>query len=151
MWSWWIKSLESDEWLDFIEMLDVYKISNEIWSNETLKEFSLEKIIDFLIFNWFLWEKADNISYLFDNTLICLSEIYTDFRKNNFLDYEYFENIEKFSSDKKSLEYLLKWLEDIKNQVPDKDWIREIFKLKSWNPEWLKHIDNLIFEIKKEL
>ena len=67
-----------------------------------------------------------------------------------------FSKLEKFSSDKKSLKYLIDYLTNIYNKIPDEDGEREIVDL--WyddgqNPnyeEWYNHLGSLIEKLKAE-
>ena len=67
-----------------------------------------------------------------------------------------FSKLEKFSSDKKSLKYLIDYLTNIYNKVPDEDGEREIVDLwydNGQNPsyeEWYNHLGSLIEKLKFE-
>lgn len=60
------------------------------------------------------------------------------------------KRVKSFSGDKKSFEFLLQYLMDIKNEVPDKDNEREIVEL--WKDsdvyqEWDENLNDLIKQI----
>ena len=157
MGAWGIKALESDEGLDVVDVLREYL---EEFKNK--KVITLKEIIDLMIEEGMLGETFEDIDFLYDNTAIAISELYFDFKENGKLDYDYddeettFSKLEKFSSDKKSLKYLIDYLTNIYNKVPDEDGEREIVDL--WyenrqNPnyeEWYNHLGSLIEKLKAE-
>ena len=157
MGAWGIKALESDEGLDVVDVLREY-----LEKFEDKKDITLKEIIDLMIEEGMLGETFEDIDFLYDNTAIAISELYFDFKENGKLDYDYddeettFSKLEKFSSDKKSLKYLIDYLTNIYNKVPDEDGEREIVDL--WyndgqNPsyeEWYNHLGSLIEKLKAE-
>ena len=157
MGAWGIKALESDEGLDVVDVLREY-----LEKFEDKKDITLKEIIDLMIEEGMLGETFEDIDFLYDNTAIAISELYFDFKENGKLDYDYddeettFSKLEKFSSDKKSLKYLIDYLTNIYNKVPDEDGEREIVDL--WyddgqNPnyeEWYNHLGSLIEKLKSE-
>ena len=157
MGAWGIKALESDEGLDVVDVLREYL---EEFKNK--KVITLKEIIDLMIEEGMLGETFEDIDFLYDNTAIAISELYFDFKENGKLDYDYddeettFSKLEKFSSDKKSLKYLIDYLTNIYNKVPDEDGEREIVDLwyeNGQNPnydEWYNHLKALIEKLKVE-
>ena len=157
MGAWGIKALESDEGLDVVDILREY-----LEKFEDKKEITLKEIIDLMIEEGMLGETFEDIDFLYDNTAIAISELYFDFKENGKLDYDYddeettFSKLEKFSSDKKSLKYLIDYLTNIYNKVPDEDGEREIVELwyeNGQNPnyeEWYNHLCSLIEKLKSE-
>ena len=157
MGAWGIKALESDEGLDVVDVLREY-----LEEFEDKKEITLKEIIDLMIEEGMLGETFEDIDFLYDNTAIAISELYFDFKENGKLDYDYddeettFSKLEKFSSDKKSLKYLIDYLTNIYNKVPDEDGEREIVELwyeNGQNPnyeEWYNHLGSLIEKLKAE-
>ena len=157
MGAWGIKALESDEGLDVVDVLREY-----LEEFEDKKEITLKEIIDLMIEEGMLGETFEDIDFLYDNTAIAISELYFDFKENGKLDYDYddeettFSKLEKFSSDKKSLKYLIDYLTNIYNKVPDEDGEREIVDLwydNGQNPnyeEWYNHLGSLIEKLKAE-
>ena len=155
MGAWGIKALESDEGLDVVDVLREY-----LEEFEDKKEITLKEIIDLMIEEGMLGETFEDIDFLYDNTAIAISELYFDFKENGKLDYDYddeettFSKLEKFSSDKKSLKYLIDYLTNIYNKVPDEDGEREIVELwyeNGQNPnyeEWYNHLGSLIEKLK---
>lgn len=151
MGAWGIKALESDEGLDVVDVLREY-----LEEFEDKKEITLKEIIDLMIEEGMLGETFEEIEFLYDNTAMAVSELYFDFKENGKLDYDYddeettFSKLEKFSSDKKSLKYLIDYLTNIYNKVPDEDEEREIVELwyeNGQNPnyeEWYNHLGSLI-------
>ena len=159
MGAWGIKALESDEGLDVVDVLREY-----LEEFEDKKEITLKEIIDLMIEEGMLGETFEEIEFLYDNTAMAVSELYFDFKENGKLDYDYddadeettFSKLEKFSSDKKSLKYLIDYLTNIYNKVPDEDGEREIVELwyeNGQNPnyeEWYNHLGSLIEKLKSE-
>ena len=157
MGAWGIKALESDEGLDVVDILREY-----LEKFEDKKEITLKEIIDLMIEEGTLGETFEDIDFLYDNTAIAISELYFDIKENGKLDYDYddeettFSKLEKFSSDKKSLKYLIDYLTNIYNKVPDEDGEREIVELwyeNGQNPnyeEWYNHLCSLIEKLKAE-
>ena len=157
MGAWGIKALESDEGLDVVDVLREY-----LEEFEDKKEITLKEIINLMIEEGMLGETFEEIEFLYDSTAMAVSELYFDFKENGKLDYDYddeettFSKLEKFSSDKKSLKYLIDYLSNIYNKVPDEDGEREIVDL--WyddgqNPsyeEWYNHLGSLIEKLKSE-
>lgn len=155
MGAWGIKTLESDEGLDVVDILREYL---EGFKNK--KVITLKEIIDLMIEEGMLGETLEEIEFLYDNTAIAISELYFDFKENGKLDYDdeeedetTFSKLEKFSSDKKSLKYLIDYLTNIYNKVPDEDGEREIVELwkesNHWE-SWDKHLDYLIERLQQE-
>ena len=157
MGAWGIKALESDEGLDVVDVLREY-----LEKFEDKKDITLKEIIDLMIEEGMLGETFEEIEFLYDNTAMAVSELYFDFKENGKLDYDYddeettFSKLEKFSSDKKSLKYLIDYLTNIYNKVPDEDGEREIVDLwydNGQNPnyeEWYNHLGSLIEKLKAE-
>jgi hypothetical protein len=158
MGAWGIKALESDEGLDVVDVLREYL---EGFKNK--KVITLKEIINLMIEEGMLGETFEDIDFLYDNTAIAISELYFDFKENGKLDYDdeeedetTFSKLEKFSSDKKSLKYLIDYLTNIYNKVPDEDGEREIVDLwydNGQNPsyeEWYNHLKSLIEKLKVE-
>ena len=157
MGAWGIKALESDEGLDVVDVLREY-----LEEFEDKKEITLKEIIDLMIEEGMLGETFEEIEFLYDSTAMAVSELYFDFKENGKLDYDYddeettFSKLEKFSSDKKSLKYLIDYLTNIYNKVPDEDEEREIVELwyeNGQNPnyeEWYNHLGSLIEKLKSE-
>lgn len=109
MGAWGIKALESDEGLDVVDVLREYL---EGFKNKRV--ITLKEIINLMIEQGMLGETLEEIEFLYDNTAIAISELYFDFKENGKLDYDdeeedetTFSKLEKFSSDKKSLKYLI--------------------------------------------
>lgn len=137
MGAWGIKALESDEGLDVVDVLREYL---EGFKNKRV--ITLKEIINLMIEQGMLGETL---------------------KENGKLDYDdeeedetTFSKLEKFSSDKKSLKYLIDYLTNIYNKVPDEDGEREIVDLwydNGQNPsyeEWYNHLKSLIEKLKVE-
>lgn len=156
MGAWGVKALESDEGLDLICFLEDY-ISN---IEKKYVDFELSEILEILKGN-LLGNSVEEIDFLYDNTAIGLAELYIGFCENGKISFDNEDetlNLEKrvktFSAEIRSLKYLHNYLINIKNEVPDKDGIRECVELwkesSSWK-EWKIHLDRLILKLEKEI
>jgi hypothetical protein len=153
MGAWGFKALESDEGLDVVDFLKDH-IPNDL--NFKLSEMIFELKGELLAETF---EKED-IDFLYDTTAIAIAELYFMFKDTGELDYDddnnekSLKNIKTFTANKESLEYILKYLMDIKNEVPDKDGEREIVILwrasKHWK-EWEDHLNELIKRMDDEI
>jgi hypothetical protein len=148
MGSWGIKALESDNGLDVIDFLKEHIPHDFNWK--------LSKIISELK-GELLGETFDEIDFLYDNTAMAIAELYFMFKDTGELNYDddkeerSLKNIKTFTADKKSLEYILKYLTDIKNNVPDEDGVREMTELWGDDEEWQNHLDELIKRMNDEI
>jgi len=147
MGAWGVKAFQSDEGLDVIDIL----------TNDYLPEHSvmdLGEIIDLMKEEVMLGADFSQIDFLFDNTAMALAELYFQWKDDGKLDYDTKEHIwdkvTNFIASKEDISFLLKQLNDIKNEVPDEDGIQESVEL--WkskdngeiNPKWLEHLNQLI-------
>ena len=150
MGAWGVKALESDNGLDIIYILESFYFKKT--------ELTLSEIIAKLINEGFLSNNRDDIDFLYDNTIVSLAELIFMFKENGELDYDNedekisLRNKTHFHSDKKSLEFILQFLKDIKNEKPDVDGQREYVEL--WKEsdsyeKWKQHIEHLITELIK--
>ena len=150
MGAWGYKALESDEGLDVVDFL-----RDRIPEN---LEFDLAGIIDAMKSGGFFGASFDDIDFFYDHSAMALAELYLMFLDTGTLDYENDEedegpalsDIKVFRADPDSLLFLLRYLQDIRNEVPDEDDEREIVELwrdsKSWK-EWKANLDNLAARI----
>lgn len=158
MGAWGIKALDSDNGLDVVDILREY-----LEKFEDKKELTLKELINLMIEEGMIGKTFEDIDFLYDNTVMAISELYFDFKETGKLDYDdedeeesTFSKLERFSSDKESLKYLIDYLTDIYNNVPDKDGSREIVDLwydEGENPnynEWYNHLTSLIEKLKVE-
>ncbi len=147
MGAWGIKALESDDGLDMIGILtDEYLLKHS--------ELNLDEILDLMKREGMLGEGLSDIDFLYDNTAMALAELYFQWKDDGRLNYDTDKNIwckvTDFTASKKALDFLLRQLTDIKNEVPDADGTRESVEL--WKDEdsgeidleWSKHLDRLI-------
>jgi hypothetical protein len=141
MGSWGIKALENDAGLDIIHIIsETYQEKSEI----KLSEIILDR-------NYFPEDYRNNIDYYYDVSAMVLTEIYLDFKEKGSTDLQKLEHIESIVADKKSIQFLLQMLYDIRDEKPDQDGMRELTVLwkesKLWN-EWQAHLLDLIFQMK---
>lgn len=160
MGSWGYKALESDAGLDVVDFISDY-ISHKHPNTEQVS-LSLSELIDTMKENGFFGETFTEIDFYFDNSAMALTELYLMFKTTGFLDYEDEDNealdlkkrVKAFSGDPESFDFLLHYLRDIQNEVPDEDEEREIVELwresENYN-EWKENLDYLVKEIEAEI
>jgi hypothetical protein len=107
-----------------------------------------------------LGDNIEDIDFLYDNTAMSIAELYFMFKDNGKLEYEddddkkSLDKIKSFTADENSLKYILKYLKDIRDEVPDADDEREIIELMRESDdyeEWDKHLNKLIERINEEI
>jgi hypothetical protein len=152
MGAWGVKALQSDAGLDIIDLIeDLFRAKDEIVMSEVISNLVKEDGLSL---------DLKRIEFFFDNTAMALSELYLEYKQNGEVRFENEDpelslNLKKsLLIDKGTLLLLLRYLEDIKNEVPDEDGIREIVEL--WKDsdvweEWKAHLLNLHKEIANEL
>ena len=151
MGAWGIKALESDEGLDVVDYLTEY-----IPKHYDLK---LSEVIAAMKDEGFFGEDFEDIEFFFDHSAMTLSELYLIYSDTGKLDYDddeedekVFSKIRSFSADNKSIDFLLRYLTDIRDQVPDVDGEREIVELwkdSSEYQQWNEHLLWLINRLNK--
>lgn len=153
MGAWGIKALESDEGLDVIDFLT----ENYLPEHTTLK---MEEIISALKGEGFFGETFEEIDFFYDHTALTLAELYVEWLDTGKLDYDdkdeetvIWSKVSDFTVSRNALDFLLRYLYDIRNEVPDEDDEREIVELwkdsNSWE-EWSNHLDILIQRLEQE-
>lgn len=147
MGAWGVKALESDEGLDAIDIL----------TNEYVPEhpvLDLGEIIELMKEEVMLGADFSQIDFLFDNTAMALAELYFQWKDGGKLEYgteeSVWNKVTGFTASKEALDFLLRQLTDIKNEVPDEDGEREIVELWRDSNEWSNHLDILIQRLEQE-
>ena len=152
MGAWGFKALESDEGLDVIDFLEA------LYNNKD--KLILSQIISGLLNKGFLSPDMNEIDFFYDNTAMSLAELFLMFKEEGALNYDNeadnlsLRNEKFFEADKKSLEFILQYLIDIKNEKPEEDGTRETVEL--WrdsdsSEEWKVPLNYLIEGLNKEL
>ncbi|MDJ1482284.1 DUF4259 domain-containing protein [Cytophagaceae bacterium YF14B1] len=137
MGSWGIKALESDEGLDILDFFTEY--------TESHSDIHLGELIDFYIAEGFLPADTTDIDYLYDKTAIALAELFTDYQQYPELEFgEEKLNITSFTGTQEAILYLIRFLEDILNEKPDEDGIREYAELYREVKGWKEHMQELL-------
>lgn len=156
MGAWGHKALDSDEGLDVVDFIVGY-----ISESSGHVDLYLTDLVAKMKEDGFLGKTVDDIDFFYDNSAMALTELYFMFKEKGELDYDDEEEnlnlrqrVKSFFGNKSSLEFLLKCLEDIKNEGPDKDGEREIGAL--WRDsdsydDWQAHLDYLIIRLKEEI
>ena len=125
MGAWGYKALESDDGLDVIDFLRVHISKSTDWK--------MSEIITAMRANGFFGETFEDIAYYYDNSAMALAELYITFNDDGKLHYRdenapdglAFGKLRSFTADTESLRFLLRYLTDIRDEVPDKDGMRE--------------------------
>ncbi len=159
MGAWGYKALESDAGLDVVDFISDY-ISTK-YPTTTPVHLTLSALISTMKESGFLGATFTDIDFYYDNTAMALAELYLMFKTTGQLAYENEEEetrdlkkrVVAFTADKTSIRFLLQYLTDIKNEVPDEEGSREIVLL--WKdaasyPQWEKHLNDLIEALKAE-
>lgn len=151
MGAWGYKALESDEGLDVVDFLQGY-VQNHLDSNHL----KLSEIVTTMKNSGFFGETFDDIDFFYDTSAMALAELYLMYLDTGrFYDAESeFIKVRSFTADEESLKFILRYLTDIRDEVPDADNIREIVELwrdsESWS-EWKSNLEFLISRIEKEV
>jgi len=158
MGAWGYEALESDSGLDVVDFLGDYIASNYKENDVHLK---LSEVIAEMKKNDFIGDTYENIDFFYDNSVMALCELYLMFKTSRMIIYEDDEDqsrdlkkrVKSFEGDKESIKYLVQYLKNIDNEVPDEDGEREIAVLwkesDSWD-EWKSHLNSLITNMEKE-
>lgn len=142
--------MESDEGLDVIDVLTAEYLPTHTTLN-------LGEMIALLKGN-LLGDSFEQSDFLYDNTAMAVAELYLSWLDTKKLEYDGEEfhiwaNVVDFSADKAALDVLLRYLHDIKNEVPDEDDEREVVELwresDCWE-DWSRHLDTLIARLEQE-
>lgn len=156
MGAWGIKALESDNGLDVIDALEDYIAQKP----EGKVELTLGEIIA-TFKGGLLGDRIEEIDFLYDNNAMALAELYLDFSETGEMNYDNEETekslrdrVKSFTADQASIAFVLRYLTDIRDEVPDDDGEREIVELwresDSWD-QWWAHLQQLIQQLEKEI
>lgn len=146
MGAWGISALQSDEGLDVLNFLEETCLPG----HTALK---LEEIIDSMKGEGFFGETFEEIDFFYDQSALALTELYLDWLDTGkFPDGESWDHIREFAASGEALGFLLRYLHDIRDEVPDEDGEREIVELrKNSRDEWSAHLDTLIQKLEKQI
>lgn len=146
MGAWGISALQSDEGLDVLNFLEETCLPG----HTALK---LEEIIDSMKGEGFFGETFEEIDFFYDQSALALTELYLDWLDTGkFPDGESWDHIREFTASGEALGFLLRYLHDIRDEVPDEDGEREIVELwKNSRDEWSAHLDTLIQKLEKQI
>lgn len=144
MGAWGIRALESDNGLDVIDFLTKYYLPERT-------AIKMEDIISELKEEGLFGETFEQIDFLYDNTAMALAELYLEWLDTGKLEYgvetSVWTKVTDFTVSQDARDFLLRYLRDIRNEVPDENDEREIVELwrdsGSWE-EWSNHLDMLI-------
>lgn len=156
MGAWGIKALESDDGLDVIDALEDYITQKP----EEKVELTLGEVIAELKGS-LLGDGMEQVDFLYDNTAMALAELYLDFSETGEMNYDNEETekslrnrVKSFTADQASIAFILRYLTDIRDEVPDDDDERETVELwresESWD-QWCAHLHHLIQQLEKQI
>ncbi|MDR2234941.1 MAG: DUF4259 domain-containing protein [Chryseobacterium sp.] len=159
MGAWGYKALESDEGLDLVDFVRDY-VETKYPGNEPVG-LKLSELKDSLKEAGFFGETFSDGDFFYDHSAMALSELYLMFKETGELNYPYEDDenrdlkkrVKSFTGDQSSFEFLLRYLTDIINEVPDQDGEREIVEL--WKDsdmysEWQENLTHLIHGLEAE-
>lgn len=160
MGAWGYKALDSDQGLDVVDFIQEFVSSK--YPNTDPIDLTLSEIISSMKEDSFFGETFDDIDFYYDNSAMALTELYLMFKTTGELDYEDEEDetkdlkkrIKTFTGDQTSFGFLLQFLTDIKNEVPDEDGTREIVELwkeSDYYIKWEENLNILIEGLKAEM
>lgn len=140
MGAWGYKALESDEGLDVVaflrEFMEQHKESNQL---------TLSEIVQAMKQQGFFGKTLEDIDFFYDMSALALAELYSQYLNTGTIyGQESKDRQIQWVVDESSLTFILRYLQDIRDEVPDQHGSREIVELwqesKSW-PEWQSNLD----------
>ncbi|MFD4491144.1 DUF4259 domain-containing protein [Lysinibacillus fusiformis] len=145
MGAWGYKALECDEGLDVVGMLRDY-----IEHHQESKYVPLSNIVQEMKSKGFFGETLDDIDFFFDVSAMALAELYIDYLDSGeFCGHKSVHSQKQLLPDEDSLAFILKYLKDIKNEIPDQYGEREIIELWRESENWLEWSSNLAYLIQR--
>lgn len=150
MGAWGYKALESDEGLDvvafFREFMEQHKESNQL---------TLSDIVQAMKQQGFFGKTLEDIDFFYDISALALAELYSQYLDTGTIyGQESKDEQIQWVVDESSLTFILRYLQDIRDEVPDQHGSREIVELwqesKSW-PEWQSNLDYLIQTVEQAI
>ncbi|MFJ7372595.1 DUF4259 domain-containing protein [Lysinibacillus capsici] len=150
MGAWGYKALESDEGLDVVaflrEFMEQHKESNQL---------TLSDIVQAMKQQGFFGKTLEDIDFFYDISALALAELYSKYLDTGTIyGQESKDEQIQWVVDESSLTFILRYLQDIRDEVPDQHGSREIVELwqesKSW-PEWQTNLDYLIQTVEQAI
>lgn len=136
--------------MDVVDFLEDY--IHTLQSNQM----ELSEVINAMKQEGLFGESFDEIDFVFDISAMALAELYVmylDTGKLNDAEDE-FEKIHSINADEETLKFIVRYLTDIRDEVPDADGIREIVELwresECWT-EWKSNLEFLLNRVEKEM
>lgn len=147
MGAWGYKALESDEGLDVVGFLqDLINQHNES------KQLLLRDSIQAMKNQGFFGETFEDIDFFYDMSAMALAEFYIHYLNTG----QFYGNDSNdaniyMTADKSSLTFILRYLKDIRDDVPDQHGSRELVELWSKSKSWPEWQANLIERMEQEI
>jgi len=139
--NWGYKALESDEGLVLAEYFGRYAEAHpDIKMGELMEDFQEEG---------FLPEDLDDINYYYDKYMVGLAELFLEYKAFEEMKEEEtvdprFKNIHSFTIESQDAVYMVQFLKDIMDEVPDRDGKRQ-YKLAYKNMNgWKQHMADIM-------
>ncbi|WP_155592292.1 DUF4259 domain-containing protein [Lysinibacillus cavernae] len=150
MGAWGYKALESDEGLDVVGFLRDY-IEKQTNSNHI----TLSNIVQAMKNKGFFGETFDDIDYFYDVSAMALAELSIEYLDTGtFCGNESSAALIQITIDEGSLTFILRYLKDIRDEIPDQHGSREIVELwqesNKWD-EWQTNLTCLIQRLEQEI
>ena len=151
MGAWGYKALESDEGLDVVDFLKDF-----IQNHSDAGHIHLSEIVAAMKNSGFFGETYGEIDFFYDTSAMALTELYIMYLDNG--EFTHLESVSgkviSFTADEGALKFLLRYLTDIRDEVPEADDTREIIDLwrdsESW-ADWKANLEFLIVRVENEL
>ena len=129
MGAWGIRALDSDEGLDVLDFLKGYCTPDRT-------ALRLEDIIAAMKGDGFFGDTFEEIDFYYDSSALALTELYLGWLDTGTFLPQDGGHITEFTASGESIGFLLRYLRDIRNEVPDGDGERELAALWRDSPHW---------------
>ncbi|WP_239625128.1 DUF4259 domain-containing protein [Paenibacillus sp. H1-7] len=133
-------ALESDEGLDVLDALIKYAADS--------KSIKLKDLLSHYRELGFLSEDPDEEDFLYDNTAIALAEIVCDYIENGKTKYEKLSGLMEIAWE---TEDLLELKQLVQQVLENKGGERELYELWDGDADWIKHLENVVHILSKQL
>ncbi|ACA40759.1 DUF4259 domain-containing protein [Lysinibacillus sp. fkY74-1] len=145
MGAWGYKALESDEGLDVVGMVRDY-----IEHHQELTYIPLSNIVQKMKSKGFFGETIEDVDFFYDVSAMALAELYIDYLDNGeFCGHKSIHSQKQLMADEDSLAFILNYLKDIRDEMPDQYGEREMIELWRESENWLEWSSNLAYLIQR--
>ena len=147
MGAWGIRALDSDEGLDVLDFLKGYCTPGRT-------ALRLEDIFAAMKGDGFFGDTFEEIDFYYDSSALALAELYLGWLDTGTFLPQDGGYITEITASGESIGFMLRYLRDIRNEVPDEDGERELTALWRDSPDWeawSSHLDALIRRLESEI